>query len=290
MTTHYTGDPANVTTPLVRAISAIANTTPVQVTTSAPHLFSTADIVVLVATGIIDGGWTITVTGANTFTLNGSSASGTSSTGTAIDTSLTPNFQCPSNAELATVDSILAAVKTLADRSQFLNKTANDLLTRLNGVRVLVDAQQGQPNVSGWGVTHSSTTFAANCLTPSAHVAAGDVVECTIQGTAYVFSASSATAIEGNIFASVVENGGAPINAGRPQDMGESFTTGAGGDAFYVPFALTFQRVVATAGTFAVKLNLALTTSSVGDAMALDTSALGSASLNVTYQVFRFFS
>lgn len=64
-------------------ISAIANTSPVQVTTTSPHGLGSNVEVNLFGTGLppVDGRWFITSTGANTMTLNGSVAAGTASSG-----------------------------------------------------------------------------------------------------------------------------------------------------------------------------------------------------------------
>ena len=62
-------------------ISAVANTTPIGITTTQNHGLSSGDVVTISGTSITDGSFIITRTAANTFTLNGTSAAGTASTG-----------------------------------------------------------------------------------------------------------------------------------------------------------------------------------------------------------------
>jgi hypothetical protein len=83
MPTPYAGTPSNATPQRYAAIIAASNTTPIQITTAAPHGFSTGDIVsILGLTGCTAANnrltqrWTITVTGAQTFTLNCSQGNG----------------------------------------------------------------------------------------------------------------------------------------------------------------------------------------------------------------------
>ena len=68
-----------------------------------------------------NGNWQITVVDATHFQLVGSTGSGTyTSGGLALDTSMTPAFQVPSDGDAFTVASINASVMALADRTQAL--------------------------------------------------------------------------------------------------------------------------------------------------------------------------
>lgn len=63
-------------------ISAVANTTPIAVTTTQNHGLASNAVVVISGTGgVCDGAFIVTVTGLNTYTLNGSAAAGTASAG-----------------------------------------------------------------------------------------------------------------------------------------------------------------------------------------------------------------
>lgn len=129
MPTNYSGNPANVTTPLVRTVTGCTGITGtgsnILVSTSpTPHLFANNDLVVISGvTGTVEanGSWYITVQSSTTFTLNGSSfAVAYGGGGTATDDSLTPYFQIPSNGDQPTVDVFNAALSALADRTQYL--------------------------------------------------------------------------------------------------------------------------------------------------------------------------
>lgn len=74
-----------VVTYATKSISAVASGAGRAITTSAAHGYSTGDRVTIFNTGLSDidyKTWSITVTGATTFTLDGASGSGTSSSGT----------------------------------------------------------------------------------------------------------------------------------------------------------------------------------------------------------------
>jgi len=62
-------------------ITAVGNTTPISITTGVAHGMSSGKRVRIFSTGITDGSFVITVTGAQTFTLNGTAASGAGSSG-----------------------------------------------------------------------------------------------------------------------------------------------------------------------------------------------------------------
>jgi len=79
-------------------VDAVADTTPIEITTEADHGMATDDRVLIAGTGVTDGSFVITLTGAKTFTLNGTTAAGTATTGrwfrgggiTAVSTSGSP--------------------------------------------------------------------------------------------------------------------------------------------------------------------------------------------------------
>lgn len=119
-----TGDPTTVSNGLSRTITGATNATPIVITTSVAHLFATGDTVVV--SGVLgntaaNGTWTITKISATTFSLATSVGSGAyTSGGTAIDVSLTPQFQAPADGDTLDAASVLAAIEALADRTQFL--------------------------------------------------------------------------------------------------------------------------------------------------------------------------
>lgn len=122
----YSGDPANVADSLLAGIAncSAGAAGKVRITSAGPHLFSTADVVVVsdvVGTTEANGTWTITVIDATHFDLDGSTfANAYVSGGIADDTSLTPAGTMPSDGEPGTAISIEAFLQLLADRTQFL--------------------------------------------------------------------------------------------------------------------------------------------------------------------------
>ncbi len=126
MPTNYSGNPANVTTPLVRVVNGASAGSggTVRISTTVAHLYSTHDVVTIanvVGTTEANGTWSITVISSTTFDLIGSTFTNAYvSGGAASDQSLTPYFQMPSNGEVGTVAGILASIQALADRTQYL--------------------------------------------------------------------------------------------------------------------------------------------------------------------------
>ncbi len=158
MPTNITGDPANITTPLSSAIISCSSGAGglVLVGTSTAHQFATDDYVTI--TGVLgtteaNTGAKIEVISSTTFLLDGVPfINAYSSGGTATDVSLTPYFQVPDNGEAGTVDSILAAIETLADRTQYLKNPAfGQSITRVQ-------------NTTPWS---SSTSWESAALTSS---------------------------------------------------------------------------------------------------------------------------
>lgn len=120
----YTGNPANVTTPLARTITNATNATPIVITTSADHLFATFDRVKIEGVGgntAANGTWAITKLTATTFSLDGSVGNGAyTSGGTATNHALTPQFTIPSDGDVPDAASVNVALQALADRTQAL--------------------------------------------------------------------------------------------------------------------------------------------------------------------------
>src|SRR4051812_1601971 len=103
MSSNYTGDPSNVTTPISAGVISCSSGAGglVLVQTSTSHMFATNDTVNV--TGVLgtteaNTTTTITVISSDTFLLDGITfANAYSSGGTAQDLSLTPYFQVPDN-------------------------------------------------------------------------------------------------------------------------------------------------------------------------------------------------
>ena len=130
MSTEYTGNPSNVTTPLARTIIGATNATPIVVQTSSSHGYSTGDYVnirSIIGNTAANGSWKITSTGLDTFSLYGSVGNGVySSGGIATDESLTPTMMQPADGDLRSAASVNLAIDLLADRSQWLARKTVD--------------------------------------------------------------------------------------------------------------------------------------------------------------------
>lgn len=126
MSTQYSGNPANVSDSLTRTITGCANngSGKIRVTTSASHLFSTFDLVIVTGvTGTTEanGTWVITVIDSTHLDLVGSTFTHAYvSGGSVTDHSLTPAATLPSDGEQLTAATVLAAFQLLLDRTQFL--------------------------------------------------------------------------------------------------------------------------------------------------------------------------
>lgn len=134
MPTIYAGNPANVTTPLVRTVTNATNATPIEITVSGAHLFGDDDFVTIdgvVGNTAANGGWTITVTSSTKFTLSSSVGNGAYvSGGTATDHSMTPQIVMPSDGDPATANSVNSPMQALADRTQYAILQTRTLMTQ----------------------------------------------------------------------------------------------------------------------------------------------------------------
>lgn len=104
------------------AITAVANTTPIQIS-AAGHGFLQTDTVLVEGTGIaaIDGKYfQANIINSGTFSLLGTSASGTSTTGYAIDYQLQPAIQVPAGGDLVDPGAIGAALEGCFNPVPFL--------------------------------------------------------------------------------------------------------------------------------------------------------------------------
>lgn len=124
MPTTITGDSGAAYNGISRLISGATNASPIVITTSTAHFFATGDSVLITD---VEGNtaandlWKITKISSTTFSLDGSTGSGAyTSGGTAVDLSLTPQFQAPADGDNLDAASVNSAFEALADRTQFL--------------------------------------------------------------------------------------------------------------------------------------------------------------------------
>ena len=127
MSTVITGLPNAVSDSLTKIISGATNANPIVIQTTTAHLFSTGNVVSI--SGVLgnlaaNGEWSIVVVDSTHFQLVGSSGSGAyAGGGSAVDKSLTPAFQIPSDGDDFDVASVNVALEALADRTQFLQNS-----------------------------------------------------------------------------------------------------------------------------------------------------------------------
>lgn len=252
MATTYTGVPTNVTTPHAATISSGTNATPVVITTLVPHLFGNGDTVRITGTGtgLDNGEYVITVTGAQVFSLNGTTASGVISTGTATDQSLTPQFQIPSDGDDFDVGSINPALQTIADRTQYLQKqnvnqdTEIATLTARTYVAQLLPGFFVGNNAGGGSTITSSGTIHYDLTTVT--ILAGDWIE-VIVGTDAIYDVT--TGLLSALYRFEFNATTFPVR----QQVLRTFP-GATAIVDTVPVTLTATNDLLSAGTYVVKL------------------------------------
>lgn len=159
--------PFDATAPVPAAgldISSSTNATPIVVTTSSPHGYSTGDTVFIEGHKVntnANGRWAITVTGGSTFSLNGSVGNGVGvATGYVQDFSVNPLLTIPDDGDNAVVSSINPAIEGLFNLAPFFyervgkfrlyNKWANSNLAPSPVSNFSSPAALTVPNGSVW--------------------------------------------------------------------------------------------------------------------------------------------
>lgn len=243
MSTRYSGDPTNITTPLIRTITAAASAAGlIRLTTSVAHDFADNDRVYVygvAGTTEANGYWTITVTGSTTFTLNGSTFTNAyTSGGKALDLSLSPAIQFPSDGEDGTAESILAALESLCDRTQYLTLRAGFGVPD-DGFDSL-DASQigGGDPIATTSVAFSAVNSVDFVTIPANTLKAGDWLDVTIQGTlALVTVATANITRQAGIVMSHKANGASVYTI---LSATQFYLTARTGTAVSVPFSTPF--------------------------------------------------
>ena len=263
MSTTINGNAANVTTPLTATIaSAVAGSGITTCTTSAPHLFGNSDqIIVANATGMtgLNAQWTITVTGATTFTVP-SALSGTygASSATATNFSLTPQFQWPTSADStdAQLSGLISGATMLASYSQFLQQQAYEQ-SAANTIRYVMVATGSAVATLiggglGWGNQSVYDANIANGLSVSQVVIPGLLVGDIVKVSAVYNDDTNAAIGSPYVRLEYAENN--PSSVGFTSAFANSqVVITAGGGTWIVP--LLGMRTVATAGPFQVFFN-----------------------------------
>jgi hypothetical protein len=140
------------------AISATSNATPVQVTTKTVHGFFTGDSVEIEGTGIVtvDGLFIVTVIDTLNFTLNGSTAPGsTSSSGYCVDYAVQPALQIPDPGDTASMVTMGPIIQGLLDNTPSAYRRAGKyrLYNYLAGLLPASPATGADPYSASWSAT-----------------------------------------------------------------------------------------------------------------------------------------
>jgi hypothetical protein len=186
MPNFYNGTPSNVTEPSATIIGA-TNLTPITIQTSAAHLFSDGDRVVI--TGVRGNTaanspyspftpWTITFVDATHFSLNGSAGNGAYvDGGIAVDVSLNPPSRLPSDGDPPTAASVNGALENDADRDQFLWERV-----------ILLDSIFAPQALINW---HPQQWLAADPITSATAIVAIDSSNLRVNNSAECFYSPS---------------------------------------------------------------------------------------------------
>lgn len=270
MSTIITGDPTTITTPLSRTVTGATNESPIVITTSAAHLFATHDTVAITSVGgntAANGTWTITKLTSTTFSLNGSTGSGAyTSGGTAVDQSLTPQIQVPSDGDGPGIKAgdLLPSLEALADRTQHLQ--AVSWAVRAGYIVADIIHANGAGSVSlayGGTVTQSVALLSSGVPTLS-----GDIVVAMLAIPLRLTATTGDTKLQVKLRAN--QNGGGLADiAGAKANMGVALTPAAL-ELVWSVTTLTGVFSVTTPGTLAIAAQLDLVTSGVSDSAASD--------------------
>ena len=194
------------------AISAVANTSPIAITTSGAHGFNTGDSIEQEGTsGIADGQYQITKVDGTHYLLNGTTAGGTASTGYAIDYELLPAVTIPANGELGDMGPLGSALEGAYDPMPFLyrrlgkwrfynqyNIIAGDLIS----LPYITNPWSANANFTSTSfATLANSTFSLESFsdTPSLPpiVATGDMLEVAIS---FSVSAITSTGAQNSVY------------------------------------------------------------------------------------------
>lgn len=269
MPDNYSGNAANVTSPLGPVTingSASGAGGAVVLSTTTAHDFASNDLVTVAGVGgttEADGTWVILVIDATHFLLVGTTwVHAWTSGGTATDESLTPYFQVPKDGETPTVESILASIKALADRTQFLQKQffqATEPFLVPSGQYVV--SSQDEPATSSYGFAVAA--YATTTASGSGPSLLGSVVGCEVGDIIEVVAHGAWSKTQtGNGFSSnarlefVQSYSGGIGQTTSPIPHSETSDTLAGALAgFLVPVSMVGRFTVTVAGTIAVFVN-----------------------------------
>ena len=235
------------TSPAPVAIATASNATPIAITTSSPHGYTNGDTVEIVgcsASGA-NGLWVITTTGASSFTLNGSTASGAGTGGIATDYSVNPLLTIPADGDVMNASSVNVPIEGTANAIPYLYART--------GAWRLVDRQVVRVSDDTWATWASLTTVGTGTWEEitgtaslfSGYALSGDVLEVTASVTGDAVTGGAYGAIGVMVYGTTLVTGSAQILTGPTTGVPNSATLAAsypvagspGGAAYQVSLA-----------------------------------------------------
>lgn len=187
MPSTYDGLASNITFPSALTVTAATNATPIAITTSTPHLLVTGDQVTITGvqgnTAANGANRTVTVTGASTFTINGSAGSGAYTSGGSVQP-LTYGgaSQIPSDGDPRNAASVNVPLEALFDRTQIV-RPALGLYKSSSLTTVTHSDDQG---TTAWCTSAILSSGTSGAITSSflvlQGVAVGDILEVMFVG------------------------------------------------------------------------------------------------------------
>jgi hypothetical protein len=169
MSTTYAGG-------ITKNIQSSTNATPIAVTTTASHGFTTGDVVIIsghLTNTNANGRFAVTVTGAATFTLDHSVGNGVGgATGTVSDDSYATSATIPSDGDDMSAASVDVSIEALLDRTNYLARRMQPL-----GLQSVTYEEADGGTTGGSGSETDLFSVAA------VETSTGDVLEITISGT-----------------------------------------------------------------------------------------------------------
>jgi hypothetical protein len=177
------GTVPQATAPAPVAIASSTNASPIAVTTAAPHGYNNGDNVEITGHDqtAANGFWIISVTGASSFTLAGSTGSGVgTATGQAQDYSVNPTLTSPGDGDLATAASVNVSIQGTANAIPYLNRRVGAF--NLHAIYSAADFTSQTNTVSSTALTTSTWVDLTNLTTLLAtqgdrYLQAGDILD-----------------------------------------------------------------------------------------------------------------
>ncbi len=183
----YNGKPANISRPAAVNIASSTNATPIVITTSANHLLTNGDTVVVSAhetNTAANGQWTIVYLTATTYSLTGSVGNGVGgATGTSTGQGLLPTFERPDDGDAAAVADFNAGLEANGDRAAYLAQRVGAYRHLYRDSVGPLNAAEPPTNTGGWnnlaayGTALQVITFGAG----SVKLAPGDIIRWRLQ-------------------------------------------------------------------------------------------------------------